>query len=78
MSDIHRNFVCALTDLGVSDPQSYTTWKLKERRQNYLDRKLCFIYRSGLSDIICSSVMTVRDALKNAQELEDAILRKKM
>ena len=30
MSDIHQTFVCALTDLGVFDPESYTTWKLKE------------------------------------------------
>ena len=78
MSDIHRNFVCALTDLGVSDPGSYTTWKLKQRLQNYSDGKLCFIYRPGLSDIICSSMMTVGDALKNVHEIEDAILRKKI
>ena len=48
MSDIHRNFVCALTDLGVSDQESYTTWKLKERLQNYSDGKTVFPLQTGL------------------------------
>ena len=46
------------------------SWKLKERLKNHFQDKLVFLEQRGKSDLICSSKVSVGDALQKACELQ--------
>lgn len=45
------------------------SWKLKERLKKHFGDRLVFIEQRGQSDLVCSSMVTVGDALKKAADL---------
>lgn len=67
LSSLRDNFIQALG----TDDSSYSSWKLKKRLVHHFGEKLVFIERRGKSDIVCSSKMTVGDALAKASLLNE-------
>jgi len=66
-----HNFISIKIEMGIpqQEAQQYSTWKLKQRLKGYFQGKLSFIERSGYSDLLCSSSITVGDALNKAANL---------
>ena len=48
---------------------------MKQRLQKHFHSKLSFLHRPGLSDLICSSKLTVHDALSKAAQLQTEVLQ---
>jgi len=46
------------------------SWKLKEKLKNHFKDKLVFVERRGLSDLVCSSTVSIGDALCKAAKLQ--------
>ena len=46
------------------------SWKLKEKLKCHFKDELAFIEQSGSSDVVYSAIITVRDALIKASELQ--------
>ena len=57
--------------MDVEHADHYSSWKLKHKIRNKYGDKIVFIERSGLSDLVCTSSMTVGDALKKSARLEE-------
>ena len=72
LTDLNARCIQILENLGVSEP-NYASWKLKQKLKAYYGDKLSFIERPGLTDFVCSSSVTVGDALKKASELQNEI-----
>ena len=66
LAHIKTDDVEKLTEFEVEDPQSCSSWKLKQRLVNHFGGKFVFIEKSGRSDLVCSIVMMVGDALQKA------------
>lgn len=68
LSSLHERFIAILNE-GRSpgtqvDPSDYPSWKLKEKLRKHFQDWLVFIAQVGKSDLVCSSEVTVGDALK--------------
>ena len=72
LKDLHTRFL-ELLETGSSSDTSYASWKLKQKLQAYYGDKISFIEWPGLTDFVCSSSVTVGDALKKASELQTEI-----
>ena len=72
LKDLHTRFL-ELLETGSSSDTSYASWKLKQKLQAYYGYKISFIERPGLTDFVCSSSVTVGDALRKASELQTEI-----
>ena len=68
---LRTDYVNRLAELGVDTSQSYSSWKLKQRLLSHFDGKLVFVERPGRSDLVCSSAMTVGNALQKASYLDE-------
>ena len=70
-------FIRILIDLWVPEDEAsgYTSWKLKRRIQGHFQKKISFIERPGLPDLICSSKLTVGDVLDKAEKLKAELLQ---
>ena len=66
LTDLHTKFLELLETQNCSDT-SYSSWKLKQKLQACYGDKISFIERPGLTDFVCSSSVTVGDALKKHQ-----------
>ena len=64
-------FVKLLLELGASNAQQYRAWKLKERLRKHYGDQLVIVSFDGSTDIICSSAVTLGDALTKASALHD-------
>lgn len=63
-------YVGCLISRGITNAEQYKTWKLKERLvKHYGDKIVCLTF-DGRTDIICSSSVTVGDALRKAMSLQ--------
>ena len=69
LSQIRSNFLAKLNALDI-DVEVYS-WKLKAKLRNHFADRLVFIERRGVSDLVCSSTVTVGDALRKASELQN-------
>ena len=69
LSQIRSNFLAKLNALDI-DVEVYS-WKLKAKLRNHFADRLVFIERQGVSDLVCSSTVTVGDALCKASELQN-------
>ena len=69
LSQIRFNFVKELKTLNI-DVDVYS-WKLKAKLRNHFADRIVFIERRGVSDLVCSSTVTVGDALCKASELQN-------
>ena len=69
LTDLHTRFLELLETQNCSDT-SYSSCKLKQRLQAYYGDKISFIEWPGLTDFVCSSSVTVGDALEKASELQ--------
>ena len=69
LSQIRSNFLAKLNALDI-DVEVYS-WKLKAKLRNHFSDRLVFIEHRGVSDLICSSTVTVGDALCKASELQN-------
>lgn len=58
---------------GHDSIEQYTSWKLKQKLLAEFKDELVFVDRKGKSDLICSSSMSVGDALRKAASLEEAL-----
>ena len=67
LSSLRNEYIRAL---GTED-SSYSSWILKKRLVHHFGEKLVFIERRGKSDLVCSSKMTVGDALAKASLLDE-------
>ena len=68
LSQVCTDLQNKLSDLNV-DVNVYS-WKVKSKLQNHFEDRIVFIERSGCSDLICSSTVTVGDALRKASDLQ--------
>lgn len=51
------------------EQSGYPSWKLKEKLKKHFRDKLLFIAQPGMSDLVCSSEVTIGDALKKVSVL---------
>ena len=58
-------------ELGASNAQQYTAWKLKERLRKHFGDQLVIVTFDSSTDIICSSAVTLSDALRKASALQN-------
>ena len=72
LKDLHTRFL-ELLETGSSSDTSYASWKLEQKLQAYYGDKISFIERPRLIDFVCSSSVTVGDALGKASELQTEI-----
>lgn len=70
LSDLFDKYVQLLKARGIDDTEAYRSWKLKERLKNHYRDRIVFISRTGQSDLVCSSVVTLGDALKKVNQLQ--------
>ena len=63
LSDLFDKYVQFLKARGVNDTEAYRSWKLKERLENHYRDRIVFISRTGQPDPVCSSTVTLGDAL---------------
>ena len=60
-----------LDDLGVTNPDSYTFFKLKFKLLNHFGNRLAILDQSGqASDFICAASVPLGDALAKLKQLE--------
>ena len=71
LATLKEQFVSHLVDLGVEQAQAYTAWKLKERLNKHYGDQLVCVTLHGRTDIICSSSVTLGDALKKVSSLHE-------
>lgn len=73
LASLRSQFVNSLVELGVSiiNAEKYTTWKLKDRLTKHYGDELVSVTFDGRTDIVCSSSVTLGDALKKASLLQD-------
>ena len=73
MSSIHERFIEILKEGRPSgtnvEPSYYPSWKLKEKLKKHFNDELLFIAQAGKSDLVCSSEVSVGDALKKVATL---------
>ncbi len=75
LSSLHERFIEMLnegrpdTPDTSTEPSEYPSWKLKEKLKNHFNDKLLFIAQPGKSDLVCSSEVSVGDALKKVAAL---------
>ena len=74
LSQIKANYEEKLLESG----RHVYSWKLKEKLNQHFQGEIVFIERRGLSDIVCSSEVTVGDALRKASELHENIQEDEM
>lgn len=70
LSDLTSRFSQILLDLGVAEPDSCRSWKLKERLKGHFGDSLVFIPQPGKSDFVCSKDLTLGDALQKVNTLQ--------
>ena len=63
LTELHARCL-EIFETGSSYDTSYASWKLKQKFKAYYGEKISFIERPGLTDFVCSSSVTVGDALK--------------
>ena len=70
LSELQSRFTEIVRDLsdGDVDIQGYSSWKLKEKLRQCFGLDIVFISQPGKSDFVCSSTVTVGDALQRARE----------
>ena len=71
LSQIRHNFMDKLAKVGSE--MEVHSWKLKEKLSRNFKDQLVFIERRGQSDLICSSSVTVGDALRKASKLQNVL-----
>jgi hypothetical protein len=71
LSQIKADFLAKLSKCGSEEGKTVYSWKLKAKLQQHFKDKLVFVERRGHSDLVCSSTVTVGDALRKASELYD-------
>ena len=71
LSSLHERYIEILNELSSTNiaPSHYPSWKLKEKLKKRFDDKLLFIAQAGKSDLVCSSEVSIGDALKNVATL---------
>lgn len=72
LKDLNARFIEILGSSGASET-NYASWKLKQKLKAFYGERLSFIQRPGLTDLVCSSSVTVGDALKKASELQSEL-----
>ena len=71
LSQIRFNFLSELKTLNIN--VDVYSWKLKAKLRNHFADRIVFIERRGVSDLVCSSTVTVGDALRKASELQNLL-----
>ena len=73
LSSLHERFIEILKERRPSgtnvEPSHYPSWKLKEKLKKHFNDELLFIAQAGKSDLVCSSEVSVGDALKKIATL---------
>lgn len=69
-SSLTETYQKKLQDHAVDEQGRYKSWKLKERLTSHYGDKLVFAKRPGLSDLVCSHMMPIGDAMKEASTLD--------
>ena len=60
-----------LDDLGVTNPDSYTSFKLKSKLQNHFGNRVAILDQSGqASGYVCAASVALGDALAKLNQLE--------
>ena len=72
LTDLQARFL-EILETGSSSDISFVSWKLTQKLKAYYGDTISFIERPGLSYFVCSSSVTVGDALKKASELQKEI-----
>ena len=71
LAEIKCKYIEKIVSRGIST--EIHSWKLKNKLKQYFKGELVFLEQPGHSDIVCSSSMTVGDALKKAAVLQNII-----
>lgn len=71
LAELKAKFVEYLVSLGAPNAEQYTAWKLKERLTKHYDDQIVCARFDGCTDIICSSSVTLGDALRKATILQN-------
>ena len=72
LTTLKTKFCGLASELGIENPDSYTTFNFKRLLKNIWP-ELSFIPQPGRSDLVCSSAITVGEALSTAKELGRAV-----
>ncbi len=59
LTKLNARFVDILHSVGINDPDSYRSWKLK----GYFGDRIIFISWAGKSDLVCSKELSLGDVL---------------
>lgn len=68
LAQVKSDYIEKLSQMGIQ--KEVYSWKLKDKLKNHFGDRLAFIEQRGQSDLVCSSTITVGDALKKAAELQ--------
>ena len=71
LAALRLQFIQYLLDLGACGAEQYTSWKLKERLTKHYGYQLVCITLNGCTDIVCSSSVTLGDALKKISSVKN-------
>ena len=66
LASLRNDYAAALRNGGVENPDTYSSWKLKEKLKKSCGDQLTFIERPGFSDLVCANNLTVSDVLKKS------------
>ena len=66
---LKAHYIEALCEMGVTDAQNYSSWKLKTKLKNYYGDRIIFFQQRGQSDLICSENMSIGDAFRQASNM---------
>ena len=69
LTEMNARFVDILHSVGVNDPGSYRSWKLKEKLKSHFGDRIIFISRAGKSDLVCSKELSLGDVLTRLNNL---------
>ena len=69
LSDLNERFIEILRSAGVPDPDSYRSWKLKDKLKGHFGDRLIFISQSGKSDLVCPKTLSLGDVLIQVNKL---------
>ena len=58
-----------VSELGVENAEEYKSWKLKEKPKSHYGSRIVFATFKGQSDYVCSSDLSLGDALRLYNEI---------
>lgn len=69
LTEMNARFIEIFRSVVSPGPDSYRSWKLKEKLKGYFRDRLIFISQSGKSDLVCSKELSLGDVLTKVDEI---------